>query len=193
MNKTLSIGFLVKRYIKMRGKTAKEVSRMLGRNYTTFCGVLNRDAVDAKLLFELANLLDMDLEWMSELFGHHKPVSYLAPYQMPRMKPELREHVYPEVSGWLDECIRNNPFSISDARKELIGNYPSLFFLLDVLLPEGDTIRVTVERGKEKYYCTPIGDHHKYHPRIRGRSLTWSYDGGEMLNRIIATRKEEIL
>ena len=37
----------------------KMAKKMLGRNYTTFCGVLNRDAVDAKLLFELANLLDM--------------------------------------------------------------------------------------------------------------------------------------
>lgn len=193
MDNALSIGFLIKRYIRMRGRTAKEVAKMLGRNYTTFCGVLNRNAVDAKLLFELANLLDMDLEWMAHLFDHHRPISSFAPYHMPRMNPEFREHKYPKVSRCLDECIRNNPAGVSEARKELIGTYPNLFFLLDVLLPEEDIIRITVERGKEKYYCTPVGDHSRYHPRTRGRSIPRSYDGGEMLDQIIAARKEELL
>ncbi len=55
MENQLTIGSLIKRHIKMRGKTTKQVAKALGRNYTTFCGILNRNAVDAELLFELAN------------------------------------------------------------------------------------------------------------------------------------------
>lgn len=189
MEKTLTIGSLIKRFIKMRGRTAKEVATAVGEKYTTFCGILNRDAVDAKLLFKLANLLDIDLTWMSQLFDHRKPVSSLAPYQMPRMQSSLRDHDYPEVCGQLDICIKNNPTSIADARRELIGTYSNVFYLLDVLLPENDMIRITVERGKEKYYCIPL----EVENYSRGRYLQQIYDGNEMLNQIILQRKEELL
>ena len=36
MEDKLTIGSLIKRHIKMRGRTVKEVSEALGRNYTTF-------------------------------------------------------------------------------------------------------------------------------------------------------------
>ena len=189
MENALTIGSLIKRHIKMRGRTVKEVSKALGRNYTTFSGILNRDAVDAKLLFELANLLDIDLEWMSQLFDHRKPISSLAPYQMPRMHSDLREHDYPDVCRQLDFCIENNPNSIADARRELISIYSNMFYILDVLMPENDIIRITVERGKEKYYCIPLGSAKP----TRGRSVQQIYDGTEMLNQIILQRKEALL
>lgn len=189
----LTIGNLIKRYIKMRGRTAKEVSVSLNMNYTTFCGILNRDAVDAKLLFQLANLLDLDLDWMSQFFGHHGPISPLAPYHMPRMQSDFRQHNYPSVIQSLDTCIRNNPDSISDARKELLTYHPNLFYLLDVLLPEEDIIRITVERKKEKFHCIPVNQSSSYRPRTRGRSACYQiYEGNEALNLIIAARKEEL-
>ena len=179
----------MKRHIKMRGKTAKQVAKALGRNYTTFCGVLNRDAVDAELLFALANYLDIDLIWMSQLFDHRKSISSLERYQMPRMNSDFREHEHAEVLGQLDLCIRNNPGSIAEARRELIATYPNIFYLLDVLLPENHVIRITVERGKEKYYCIPL----ETNPYTRGRGLQQIYDGNEMLNQLIRQRKEELL
>ena len=189
MKNNLTIGSLIKRYIKMRGRSLKKVAEELGRNYTTLSGILNRDAVDAVLLFELANLLDIDLNWMSELFAPKKPISALAQYQMPRMQNDLRKHDYPDVLCQMDSCIKNNPDSIAEARKELIGAYPNLFYLLDVLMPEEDIIRITVERGKEKYYCIPISAQNS----TRGRSVQQILDSREMLNRIILERKEEIL
>ena len=188
MDNPLTIGSLIKRHIKMRGRTVKEVSEALGRNYTTFCGVLNRNAVDAELLFELANYLDIDLVWMSQLFDHRKPISSLARYQMPRMCRELREHDYPDVCQQMDRCIKNNPDSIADTRRELISIYSNVFYLLDVLMPENDIIRITVERGKEKYYCIPL----ETAVPSRGRGVQQIYDGNEMLNQLILQRKEEL-
>ena len=191
MNNALTIGELIKRYIKMRGRTVKEVATDLKRNYKTFCGILNRDAVDAKLLFELANLLDIDLIWMSQLFDMRKPISSLAPYQMSRMQDDMRQHDIPDVLNQLDYCIANNPDSITEARKELISIYPSLFYILDILLPEETVIRISIERGKEKYFCIPIEQSNSNLTKVRGRSTYNIYDGIEMLNLLIAKRKEE--
>ena len=192
MVNTLRIGSLIKRYIKMRGKTAKEVAEALGMNYKTFCGILNRDVIDAEMLFKLANYLDIDLQWMSELFDHRKPISPFAPYQMSRMQSDFRKHDYPLVSHHLDECILNNPGSISEARKELLRIYPNLFYVLDVLMPEDDIIRITVIRGQEKLHCTPFPRNQTGGFPRRGRSLPNTYDGKEMLDQIIARRKEEL-
>ena len=92
----------------------------------------------------------------------------------------------------MDCCIKNNPNSIADARRELIRAYSNIFYILDVLLPEEDIIRITVERGKEKYYCIPM-DAQAHGIQHRGRSLQQIYDSNEMLNQIIAKRKEELL
>ncbi len=189
MEDKLTIGSLIKRHIKMRGRSVKEVAEDLGRNYTTLSGILNRDAVDANLLFELANLLDIDLNWMSELFSHKKTVSAFSQYQMPRMQSDFRMHDYPDVIRQLDICIKNNPASIADVRKELMSAYPNTFYLLDILIPEEDIIRITVERGKEKYYCIPMSSQNN----TRGRSMQQILDSREMLNRIILERKEELL
>lgn len=189
MEDILTIGSLIRRHIKMRGRTVKEVADLLGRNYTTLSGILKRDAVDAKLLFELANLLDIDLLWMAQLFDCRKPISSMAPYQVPRMQSDFRKHDFPEVCRQMDNCIRNNPASIADARRELVGIYSNVFYILDILMPEEDIIRITVERGKEKYFCIPFGD-----PSCgRGRPSPQIYNSTEMLNLIIAQRKEEIL
>ncbi len=192
MSEPLSIGYLVKRYIEMRGWTIKKVADAVGKNYTTFCGILKRDAIDAKLLFELSNLLDMDLAWMSQLFSHNKSISSLDQYQMPRMQEDFRELDYPTVCQQLDYCIQNNPNSISETRKELLSIYPSLFYVLDILLPVEYIIRITVERGKEKFYCIPLCEQTGNIYRTRGRTTQQIYEGNELLNQIIARRKEEL-
>jgi hypothetical protein len=105
------------------------------------------------------------------------------------MNSDFRKHAYAEVRDQLDLCIKNNPDSITEARRELIATYPNVFYLLDVLMPENDVIRITVERGKEKYYCIPL----ETNTHTRGRGLQQIYDGNEMLNRLILQRKEELL
>lgn len=192
MSNPLTVGWLIKRYIKLRGRTAKDVAAELKYPYTTFCGILNRDVVDANLLLRLANLLDMDLSWMAELFDGRKPISSLSPYQMSRMQRDFREQNLDSVRNQLDDCIRNNPSSISEARKELISIYHNVFYLLDMLLPEEYVIRITLERGKEKFYCIPLSNTSPL-TSGRGRSTNHFYEGNEMLNQIIAHRKEELL
>lgn len=189
MNRELTIGELIKRFIKLRGRTLKEVAAALDKNYKTLSGVLNRNAVDAELLFELANLLDIDLAWMSQLFDHHRTISFLEKYQMPRMQREFREHEYTSVVSALDACIQGNPDSITDVRHELMQYYKQLFYLLDVLLPEDYIIRITVERDREKYYCISL----KQTSENRGQECfsrrEMICEGNEKLSQLIQERK----
>ena len=78
---------------------------------------------------------------------------------------------------------------VDEAAKTAAAEYIGMASMPDVLLPEEDIIRITVERGKEKYYCIPLeaGTH------TRGRGIQQIYDGNEMLNQIILQRKEAIL
>lgn len=188
----LTISSIIRRYIKLRGKTLKEVAGEVKYNYKTLSGILNRDAVSAELLLRLANLLNMDLDWMSELFSQHATISPLAPLQVPRMHSDLREHDSKQVVARLDEHIRANPHSIADVKRELLKEYRELYYLLDILIPEDYVIRITVERGKEKYYCHPVGEQRSYLSPTRGRSIMHFYEGNELLSRIIAKRKDEI-
>ena len=55
LDNILAISEIIKRYIKMRGYTIQQVADKLGVNYKTFVGILNRDAIDAKLLFSSTN------------------------------------------------------------------------------------------------------------------------------------------
>ena len=67
-----------------------------------------------------------------------------------------------------------------------------MFYLLDVLLPEEDIIRITVERGVERFYCIP-GGKSSYETQRQQRSIQQIYSGIEMLNQIIQERKETLL
>ena len=192
MENNLSIGKILKRYIMMRGFTITEVADKLDRNYKTLVGILNRDAVDAELLFQLANLLDIDLCWMAQLYDKKRPISFLEQYQMSRMNQEMRESEKKFVLGYLDGYIKNKSGSINDIKTELLHDF-QLFYLLDVLLPETYIIRIAVERDREKYYCMPLAFLEQPTRLTRGRGgTTQFYEGHEMLNQIILERKVEI-
>ena len=193
MEGSLTVGELIKRFVKLRGRTMKEVAADLGRNYTTLSGIINRNALDAELLFELANLLDIDLNWMSQLFDHHRPISYLEQYQIPRMQSEFREHELPSVYETLDDCIRNNPDSLADARHEFLRYYNQIFYILDVLLPEDYTILITVDRKCEKYLCTSMSANTSSRLGRMAARRPMVMEGYEMLNTMILRRKGEIL
>ena len=194
---TFSIGWLIKRYIKMRNYTMKEVADILRIKYTTFSGKIVRNDIDAELLFQLANLLEMDLTWMAQLFNKHRPISLLDKYQMSRMSNDFREMGRKLVLPRLDEHIQNNPNSLTDAKNELMADFHhQLFYLLDVLLPETYLIQIEVDRsGREKYYCIPTDSFCSptalTNP-MRGRAATIQFcEGNDMLKRIIINRKEE--
>ncbi len=193
MDNTLSISQIVKRYIKMRHFTIQEVANKLEINYKTFDGILNRNAIDAELLFKLANLLEIDLCWMAQLYEKKRPISFLEQYQMTRMNQEMRENELKNVLSNLDRHIAENPLSIAETKNELLRDFPQLFYLLDVLLPETYIIRVVVERNREKYYCMPLNSFEQSNRFGRGRSSTTQFfEGQEMLKQIILTRKAEL-
>ena len=193
MDNILSISEIIKRYIKLRGYKIQQVAEMIGVNYKTFDGILNRDVVDAKLLFQLANLLEIDLCWMAQLYENKKPISFLEQFQMTRMNQEMRDHEIKMVLSCLDRHIIETPTSISEIKTLLLRDFPQLFYLLDVLLPENYTIRVAVERNREKYYCMPIEQQTPASRLGRGRSAVGQfYEGHEMLKQLILERKEKI-
>lgn len=193
MENILAISKIIKRYIKMRGYTIQQVAAKLDMNYKTFDGILNRDSVDAQLLFQLANLLDIDLCWMAQLYEKKRPVSFLEQYQMSRMNPEMREGELKVVLSYLDRYILEIPDSINEIKAELMRSFNQLFYLLDVLLPENYIIRISVERDREKYYCMPLQTIEQTSRLGRGRNATTQfYEGHEMLKRIILERKAEI-
>lgn len=193
MENILAISKIIKRYIKMRGYTIQQVAAKLDMNYKTFDGILNRDSVDAQLLFQLANLLDIDLCWMAQLYEKKRPVSFLEQYQMSRMNPEMREGELKVVLSYLDRYIIEIPDSINEIKAELMRSFNQLFYLLDVLLPEDYIIRISVERDREKYYCMPLQTVEQTSRLGRGRNATTQfYEGHEMLKRIILERKAEI-
>lgn len=193
MENILAISKIIKRYIKMRGYTIQQVAAKLDMNYKTFDGILNRDSVDAQLLFQLANLLDIDLCWMAQLYEKKRPVSFLEQYQMSRMNPEMREGELKVVLSYLDRYILEIPDSINEIKAELMRSFNQLFYLLDVLLPENYIIRISVERDREKYYCMPLQTVEHTSRLGRGRNATTQfYEGHEMLKRIILERKAEI-
>lgn len=184
MNSKLSAGSIIKKYIAVRGKTRKQVANELGISYTTFNGRLNRESIDAELLFRLANLLDIDLNWMAKILDQKRPTNPLAPLQIPRMLPIFREKDLPQIESSIKRAILNNPTSISDIRNELLKEY-NLYYLLDTLLPDNYNLFITVERGKEKYLCM-LSDINN----SRLRSPIISFTGGkEMLDQLIAERK----
>lgn len=177
----------------MRRYSIQDVAEKLDINYKTFDGILNRDAIDAKLLFRLANLLDIDLCWMAQLFEKKRAISFLEQYQMTRMNQEMREIERKNVLANLDRHIKENPQNITDIKNELLRDYPQLFYLLDVLLPENYIIRVVVERNREKYYCMPNDSQQQLSRLGRGRNATTQFfEGQEMLKLIILSRKEEL-
>lgn len=193
MDNILAISEIIKRYIKMRGYTIQQVADKLGVNYKTFVGILNRDAIDAKLLFSIANLLDIDLCWMSQLYEKHRSISFLEQFQMTRMNKEMKEVESKIVLACLDRHIMENPDSISDIKLKILKDFNQLFYLLDVLLPDSYIIRVVVEREKEKYYCMSEDSSDKISRFNKGiSSITQFYEGHEMLKKIIFDRKEAL-
>lgn len=195
MSDNLSIGSIIKRHIKMRGMTIGQTADRLGVNYKTFSGQLNRDAVDAGMLLRLSVLLNIDLEWMAQLYAKPQNKSILDQYQMSRMSSEMREAERVIVLGCLDRHIRENPDSINAVRSALMNDFNQLFYLLDVLLPESYVIGIAVERDGERYYCMPEGGmmlHSIRQPTV-SRGVARFYEGNEMLKRLILERKGEIL
>ncbi|MBO5372912.1 MAG: hypothetical protein J6A75_09345 [Lachnospiraceae bacterium] len=184
MEKVITAGAIIKKYIELRGKNIKEVAKELNIPYTTFSAKLNRDSIDVYLLFELNSLLDMDLNWMAGVLDRKRSNSTLDPLQIPRMKEEFRNHEKVCIEKQLKRIIKENPVGVADARNMILKEY-HMFYLLDVLLPVDATILVINERNKEKYYC--MNDRNDLSSR---RHLAYSLiDGREMIDRLIAERK----
>lgn len=148
----LSAGSIIKKFIEVRGTTAKQVAASIDMPYTTFNGLLNRDSIDVYLLFRLKRILDIDLDWMATMLEYGKGVSTLEPIIIPRMQDELRNHEISKAQPEIDALIQENFDSISTARNELLKMY-NTYFLLDLILPEDYLILASYDRQKTKYWC----------------------------------------
>ena len=196
MEDTNKIGGMIKRFIKNRNRTEKQIASELGIKNTTFSAQLNRDTVSAETLFRLSVLLDIDLNWMKYALGYHGRVGLLEREQIPRMQEEFRENERAFVLNRLDDLIDANPGSTADVRRELLREFhDNMFYLLDVLVPDEFELFLVVERGKTKYYvdtkemltkgmlsCT----------NMRRKPIACLKDGNNALNIVIEDRKDEI-
>ena len=196
MEDTNKIGGMIKRFIKNRNRTEKQIAIELGIKNTTFSAQLNRDTVSAETLFRLSVLLDIDLNWMKYALGYHGQVGFLEREQIPRMQEEFRENERKFVLHRMDDLINANPGSTADVRRELLKEFHgNMFYLLDVLVPDEFELFLVVERGVTKYYvdtkemltkgmlsCT----------NMRRKPIACLKDGNNALNIVIEDRKDEI-
>lgn len=187
---------MIKRFIKNRNRTEKQIAGELGIKNTTFSAQLNRDTVSAETLFRLSVLLDIDLNWMKYALGYHGQVGFLEREQIPRMQEEFRENERKFVLHRMDDLINANPGSTADVRRELLKEFHcNMFYLLDVLVPDEFELFLVVERGVTKYYvdtkemltkgmlsCT----------NMRRKPIACLKDGNNALNIVIEDRKDEI-
>jgi len=193
---TNKIGGMIKRFIKNRNRTEKQIAGELGIKNTTFSAQLSRDTVSAETLFRLSVLLDIDLNWMKYALGYHGQVGFLEREQIPRMQEEFRENERKFVLHRMDDLINANPGSTADVRRELLKEFHcNMFYLLDVLVPDEFELFLVVERGVTKYYvdtkemltkgmlsCT----------NMRRKPIACLKDGNNALNIVIEDRKDEI-
>ncbi|RRJ14130.1 XRE family transcriptional regulator [Lachnoanaerobaculum orale] len=196
MEDTNKIGGMIKRFIKNRNRTEKQIAGELGIKNTTFSAQLSRDTVSAETLFRLSVLLDIDLNWMKYALGYHGQVGFLEREQIPRMQEEFRENERKFVLHRMDDLINANPGSTADVRRELLKEFHcNMFYLLDVLVPDEFELFLVVERGVTKYYvdtkemltkgmlsCT----------NMRRKPIACLKDGNNALNIVIEDRKDEI-
>lgn len=186
----LTVSSIVKKYIAVRGKTEKDVAKAINMPYTTFNGILSRDSVQAYVLFDLKQVLDMDLEWMASILSNAHKTSAFEPLFIPRMKDEMREHELPIVEKEIKMAIVENPSSIASARNQVLAK-KNLYYVLDVLLPPEYGIQAIYEeygdKRQVKYYCVSPNE------RMGSRRVGFLYDsikGKEMLDILIAERME---
>lgn len=196
MEDTNKIGGMIKRFIKNRNRTEKQIASELGIKNTTFSAQLNRDTVSAETLFRLSVLLDIDLNWMKYVLGYHGQVGFLEREQIPRMQEEFRENERAFVLHRMDDLINANPGSTVDVRRELLKEFhDNMFYLLDVLVPDEFELFLVVERGVTKYYV----DTKEALPKgmfsftnMRRKPIACLKDGNNALNIVIEDRKDEI-
>ena len=196
MEDTNKIGGMIKRFIKNRNRTEKQIASELGIKNTTFSAQLNRDTVSAETLFRLSVLLDIDLNWMKYALGYHGRVGLLEREQIPRMQEEFRENERAFVLHRLDDLIDANPGSTADVRRELLREFhDNMFYLLDVLVPEEFEIFLVVERGKAKYYVDTkeaLPKRMSSFASMRNKPIACLKDGNNALNIVIEDRKDEL-
>ena len=185
---TNSIGGMIKRFIKNRNRTVKQIAGELGINNTTFSAQLNHDTVSAETLFKLSVLLDMDLNWMKYALGYHGPVGLLEREQIPRMQEDFRENEREFVLHRIDDLINLNPESTADVRREILKEFhDNMFYLLDVLVPE--------KRGRAKYYVDTkeaLPKRMSSFASMRNKPIACLKDGNNALNIVIEDRKDEL-
>lgn len=146
-----TIGEIITRYIKLRGKTIKEIAFVIGIKEKTFYDEIQKGRITAHRLFQLTWCLDMDLEWMMSILGYQGHSDVFDFLKIPRMKEDMKIQEMEKLEQLITTYFEENFNDITFVKRELLKSY-ELFYLLDVLLPETCKIYIFEERGIELYF-----------------------------------------
>ncbi|MDO5521991.1 MAG: helix-turn-helix transcriptional regulator [bacterium] len=151
----LSAADIIKKHIKLRGKSIEQLSQELRIPVKTLYDKLQNNRISTDDLFKMSILLDIDLEWMKSALGYTSPASLIERKGIKRMSKAYREQEYSIVLETLNRCISDGARNINEIKKELLATHTSLFYILDVLLAEEYSIVFVNERSREVLYVKP--------------------------------------
>ena len=148
----LSLGDLIKLYMLHRNKDVGEVAAFLGlKRDKALYDILQNNRISAHKLFQFAELLEMDLNMTAEVLKRDDSLSLQKRHQIPRMSEEARHREKDKIDPAIDWCLEENLGNPQKTRVKLCNLFGSMFYLLDVLLPQDCFIIVQVNRGIENY------------------------------------------
>ena len=139
----LSLGDLIWLYMRHRNKSVGEVAGFLGlKRDKALYDILQNNRISANKLFKLTDLLEMDLNMTAEVLKNDDSLSLQKRHQIPRMSEEARCREKEKIAKTIDWCLEQNLHNPRKTRFELCKMFGSMFYLLDVLLPQDCLIRV---------------------------------------------------
>lgn len=148
----LSLGDLIKLYMLHRNKTVGEVAEFLGlKRDKALYDILQNNRISADKMFQFAELLEMDLNMTAEVLKNDDSLSLQKRHQIPRMSEEARQREKDKIDPTINWCLEQNLHNPRKTRFDLCKMFRSMFYLLDVLLPQDCFIIVQVNRGIENY------------------------------------------
>lgn len=186
MNSENKMSYIIKKHIEIRGKSITKLSEMLDIKPKTLYDKLQHNRLSADDLFKVSEALDIDLEWLKYALGYKRLNSSFYRVELKRMSRDYKNSEKVFVDDQIARCMNDFAGNVSEIRKELIKVFDSIYYLLDVLLPDDFQIYVISERGVESYLILPAQDQEN---NIIKPSFI---KGNDALNQILIMKKEEL-
>lgn len=180
------ISYIIKKHIEIRGKNINQLSEAININPKTLYDKLQNNRLSVEDLFKISEALDIDLEWLKYALGYKKFNSSFYRVELKRMSKDYKKGEQIIVDRQIKRCMNDFAGNITDIRKEIIKTFDSIYYILDVLLPDDFQIYAISERGKDSYLVIP--------PQSQDNNLIKPsfIKGIDMLNEILFIKKEEL-